>query len=280
GFLSLLSILGAGVGKIIRRQGGVRAFSRWFMGALLMAGLLSGCGPLGEAPWPSEETPPPGTPAAASGLEQPVGVVTPSPTPTAPKPPAPPTPGPVPTPRPLILPSAEEVRKQTAHWKVFEDPELGLRFRYPAEYEIRIQPISRQQGGLSIDRPTLDPHWGEIREIFIGMRVFLLEGKDPRLTTPEGLETWVRELPEGENPIPGGGPIRVVEKLQVGGRPAFVIQEPLWPGDSPKVQSLIVIGKERVLWISLGDTMYLNPERAEKLWPQQMIWLATLEVIR
>lgn len=73
--------------------------------------------------------------------------------------------------------------------------------------------------------------------------------ENPRLTTPEGLEAWIRELPEDENPIPGEGPIRVIERLSVGKCPAFVIQEPLWPGDPPNVQSLIVVGQKRVLWI-------------------------------
>lgn len=189
--------------------------------------------------------------------------------------PPPPTPGPPPTPRPVVLPAAQEVQQQTAGWKVFEDPELGIRFRYPPDYEIRIQQGSSRQVGVSVDRPQ-----GEGREIFIGMLVFLLEKEDPRLRTPEGLEAWVRELPEEVSPIPGGGTIQVVEEIQVGGRPAFVIMEPLWPGDPPNTQGLIVAGRERVLWIILANPMWLAPEQVEEMWPLHMAFLATLEVTR
>ncbi|MCX7855854.1 MAG: hypothetical protein N2556_07775 [Anaerolineae bacterium] len=189
--------------------------------------------------------------------------------------PPPPTPGPPPTPRPVVLPSATEIQQRTADWKVFEDAELGIRFRHPPDYEIRIQPVSARRVGVSVDRPQ-----GEGREIFVGMLVFRLEKEDPRLRTPEGLEAWVRELPEDENPIPGGGPIRVVEEIQIGGRPAFVIQEPLWPGDPPNLQSLILIGKERVVWVALASPLAMSPEQAEKLWPLHLAFLATLEVTR
>ncbi len=268
-------VIGAGIRKIVRQRKGIRAIITGIVPALLTVGLLSRCTPLGKG-----DTLLPGNPPVALGPDKPVGVVTPSLVPTAVEPLLPPTPGPVPTPRPLILPSVKKAEEITAHWKVFDDSRLGIRFRYPSDYEIRISPFTDRQIGISIDRPIKDPVWGEGREFFDSMFVFLLEKEDPRLITPEGLEAWVRELPENENPIPGGGPIRVVEKIQIGGCPAFVIQEPLWPGDPPNVQSLIVIGKKRVLWIGLGDTMYLNPERTEKIWPLQMAFLATLEVTK
>ncbi|MBC7225827.1 MAG: hypothetical protein H5T61_01155 [Thermoflexales bacterium] len=189
--------------------------------------------------------------------------------------PPPPTPGPAPTPRPVVLPSADEAQNLTVGWKAFEDAALGLRFRYPPEYEVRIQPVSSLLIGVSVDRPQ-----GERRETFVGMRIFLLEEENPRLTTPEGLESWIRELPEGENPVPGGGPIRVVERIQVGGRPAFVVQEPLWPGDPPNLQALVVIGRKRVLWLPLASPLTMEPEQVERLWPLQMAFLATLEVTR
>ncbi|MCS7282458.1 MAG: hypothetical protein RMK65_03555 [Anaerolineae bacterium] len=189
--------------------------------------------------------------------------------------PPPPTPGPAPTPRPVVLPSAEEVQQWTANWKAFEDAELGVRFRYPPEYEIRIQSISARRVGVSIDRPQ-----GEGREIFVEMLLFRLEKEDPQLRMPEGLEAWVRELPEDENPIPGGGPIRVVEEIWLGGRPAFVIQKPLWPGDPPNLQSVIVVGRERLVWVALASPLAMSPEQVEQLWPLQMAFLTTLEVTR
>ncbi|MCX8067319.1 MAG: hypothetical protein N3B68_05800 [Anaerolineae bacterium] len=46
----------------------------------------------------------------------------------------------------------------------------------------------------------------------------------------------------------GGRPAqsRVVEAIRIGGRPAFVSQEPLWPGDPPNLQSVILVGRERL----------------------------------
>lgn len=273
--LSCGGIVGAGVGKVVRRRKSIRAIMMRILPALLIAGLLSGCGPSGK-----EEASLPGNPPVALGPDKPVAAATPSAVPEAAEIPLPPTPGPAPTPRPLILPTPKEVKEITAYWKVFEDSRLGIRFRYPPEYEIRIQPMTERKVGISIDRPIIDPQRGEVRESFDSILVFLLEKEDRRLATPEGLEVWVRELPETENPIPGGGPIRVVEQIQIGGHPAFVIMEPLWPGDPPNVQSLIVVGRERVLWIALGDTMRLSPERTEKIWPLQMAFLATLELTR
>ncbi|MBC7228555.1 MAG: M23 family metallopeptidase [Thermoflexales bacterium] len=264
-------IIGIATGREwLRRRKGCRLLAR-VLSLGLIAVLVSGCGQRLTRP----EGALPAAPAVPLGPDQPAAMEIPSPTPTVAEPPLPPTPGPVPTPRPVTLPPAKEVEQMTAGWKVFEDATLGVRFRYPPDYEIRVQPITSRKVGISIDRP-----WGEGCEIFGGVLVFLLEKEDSRLLTSEGLEAWVRELPEGESPIPGEGPIRVVEKIQVGGRPAFVIQEPLWPGDPPNVQSLIVIGKERVFWIPLGDTMGLSPERTEKIWPLQMAFLATLEVTR
>lgn len=112
------------------------------------------------------------------------------------------------------------------------------------------------------------------------MLLFRLEKGDPRLRTPEGLEAWVRELPEDGNPIPGGGPIRVLEEIRVGGQPAFVIQAPLWPGDPPNLQSVIVVGRERVVWVALASPLAMSPEQVERLWPLQMAFLTTLEVTR
>ncbi len=257
--------------RVSRRKGGLRVL----VGVLAMglaAVLLSGCG----QPRPVQsEGGLPGTPAMPLGPDQPVVGVTPTLVPATEAPPPPPTPGPVPTPRPIILPSAKEVQQLTEGWKTFEDIKLGIRFRYPPEYEIRVQPATSRKVFISIDRP-----WGEGREPFDDMMVFLLEKEDPRLCTPEGLEAWIQALPEDENPIPGRGPIRVLEKIEVGGRPAFVIQEPLWPGDPPNLQSVIVIGKERVLWTALASELGMSPEQVEKLWPQQMAFLATLEVFR
>lgn len=180
----------------------------------------------------------------------------------------------------MILPSEAEAQTRTAGWKLFEDPALGLRFRYPPEYEVRIQAITARKTGISIDRPAKDPIRGEYREGFIGLLLFSLRPEDPRPLTPEALEAWVQKLPAEENPIPGGGPIRVVESIRVGEAPGFVIMEPLWPGDPPNVQSLVIVGRERLLWIALGDINFRSPERTEALWPLQMAFLRTLELTR
>ena len=262
--------VGIAVGRRRRRRRKGHRLLVGMLGLGLVVALISGCGG-----GPAQSEGGPATPAVPLGPERLVAVGGSSPTPTFAEPPPPPTPEPAPTPRPVTLPTPKEVERITAGWKVFEDAKLGLRFRYPPGYEIRVQPMTPRKVGISIDRPQ-----GEGREIFGGMLVFLLEKEDPRLLTSYGLEAWVRELPDEENPIPGGGAIRVIERIQVGGRPAFVIQEPLWPGDPPNVQSLIVIGKERVFWIPLGDTMGLSPERTEDIWPLQMAFLATLEVTR
>ena len=131
--------------------------------------LLSGCGksPTGEPAGIAL----PGTPAVPVGPDAPAAAVTPSPAPTAAEPP-PPAPAPMPTPRPVVLPSGKEVLQLTAGWKPFEDPNLGIRFLYPSEYEVRVDSLTPHQTGIQIDRPIKDPTWGEMREPFIGMFVF------------------------------------------------------------------------------------------------------------
>ena len=245
---------------------------------VLIVGLLSGCGKMQAGEPAAAEIVVPGTPAALPGPDVPVAAATPSPAPTVAEPP-PPAPAPMPTPRPIILPSGKEVLELTAGWQQFEDHDLGIRFLYPSEYEVRVDSFTPHKTGIQIDRPIKDPTWGEMREPFIGMFVFKVEPKEIRLITPEEAEAWVQGLPADENPIPGGGPVQVTGKIQIGEHPAFVIMEPLWPGDPPNVQGLIVVGKERVLWIGLGEVQ-IRPERAEKLWPQQMAFLATLELTR
>jgi len=274
--------VGAGTGtalgqRLLRRRKSARNLVGVLMAGAVVAGLLSGCGRM-QAGEPATEVAAPGTPAVPIGPDVSVAAATPSPSPTVAEPPLP-APAPMPTPRPVILPSEKEVLQLKAGWKSFEDPNLGIRFLYPSEYEVRVDSFTPRKTGIQIDRPIKDPTWGEMREPFIGMFVFRIEQKDSGFTTPEEVEAWVQGLPADENPIPGGGPIQVIGKIQIGGHPAFVTMEPLWPGDPPNVQGLIVVGKERVLWISLGEVQ-IHPERAEKLWPQQMAFLATLQVTR
>lgn len=271
GFLSLLSILGAGVGKIIRRQGGVRAFSRWFMGALLMAGLLSGCGPLGEATRPSEETPPPGTPARAFGPEQPVGVVTLSPSPTTAEPPHP-TPLPIPTPQPVILLSNEAVKQLTADWRIFDDPRLGIRFWYPADHQVHMV-ISEGWVTLDITRSLKDPIWGPTQETFISL--FLWERMGAPIATPEELQQWVSSLPSDMDPV--GGDFAVVGEVTLPyAEKAWTVRwEPLPGNPEVVVDSVVILSKNRMIWVNLGAP---TRQDRQEVWPRQMAFLATLEV--
>ncbi len=121
---------------------------------------------------------------------------------------------------------------------------------------------------------------GEYREGFIELLLFILRPDTPPPLTPKALEAWIQRLPVEENPIPGGGPIQVVESIQVGNASGFVIMEPLWPGEVPSVQSLIIVGKERLLWVALGDINFRSHKRTETLWPLQMAFLSTLTITR
>ena len=153
--------VGAGAGtafgkRMLWRRKGIRNLLGMLLAGAVGAALLIGCrgAPAGEPVGMAV----PGTPAVAVGPDVPAVAVSPS-VPTVTEPP-PPAPAPIPTPRPIVLPSEKEVQQLTAGWKPFEDPELGIRFLYPSEYEVRVDSFTPHKIGIQIDRPVQDPTWG------------------------------------------------------------------------------------------------------------------------
>ncbi len=263
-----------------RRQAVFKFLSIVVGGALL----LGGCGqPLaGQVSTPTDIQPSsPSSTAVPLGPDRPAQLVTSAPLHPTPLPPPPSTPEPRPTPRPVVLPSEAEAEKLTAGWKHFEDRNLGLRFRYPPEYAVRTEQVGERQVYISIDRPATDPLLGEYREIFNGFLLFYLKPGDLFSLSPEGVEAWIRTLPVDESPAFDPDRIRVEHTLRIGKNTAFVITEPAWPGDATWVQTLIIVGRNRLVWDTLGDAaMGPNPKPLEEVWPLHMAFLATLEITR
>jgi hypothetical protein len=243
---------------------------------VLIVSLLSGCGKMQSREPAAAEAAVPGTPAAPIGPDVPAVAVTSSPALVADEPPLPPTPKPAPTAMPLILLPADEVKKVTQGWSPFRDPTLGISFAYPPDYEVRVQG-DREWLTLSIDRPVKGPDGGEMREAFLSIFVW---NQVSRIEGPDSLVEWEATLPPEMDPV--GGKIVIVEETllpQLG--KAWVIQwEPLPGNPEVVVQSVAVPKEERMIWVNLGDLTYPDRRRESSLWPQQMAFLATLEVTR
>ncbi len=243
---------------------------------VLIVGLLSGCGKMQAGEPAAAEVAVPGTPAAPIGPDVPAVAVTPWPASAADAHPLPPTPKPTPTPRPLTLLPADEVKKATQGWRLFRDPTLGISFSYPPDYEVRVQG-EKEWIILSIDRPVKDPDRGEMREAFLSIFVW---NQVSRIERPDRLVEWEATLPPEMDPV--GGKVVVVEETllpQLG--KAWIIQwEPLPGNPEVVVQSIAVPREERMIWVNLGDLTYPDHRQAPFLWPQQMAFLATLEVTR
>jgi hypothetical protein len=273
--------VGAGAGtafgkRMLWRRKGIRNLLGMLLAGAVVAGLLSGCrgAPAGEPVGMAV----PGTPAVAVGPDVPaVAVVTPSPTPGVNAPLPPPAPKPTPTPRPVTLLPADEVKKVTRGWRLFRDPELGVSFSYPPDYEVRIQGNERWVI-LSIDRAVQDPNRGEMRETFLS--VFIWKQQASHIEGPDSLVKWEAALPPEIDPV-GGNLVVVQETLLPQLGKGWIIQwEPLPGNPEVVVQSVAVAGEEQMIWVNLGDLTYEDRQRESSLWPQQMAFLATLEVIR
>ncbi|MGB9873227.1 MAG: M23 family metallopeptidase [Anaerolineae bacterium] len=255
------------MGRMVSRRG--KGF-RMLAGVVAMglAVLVSGCGGPRSVPL---EGALPGTPAVSLGPDQPVARATATEAPATEAPPPPPTPGPIPTPRPVVLPSAKDVQRLTEGWRIFEDSGLGVRFRYPADYQVRLQEDPGWRT-ISIIRPLEDGSW----ETFVSL--FFWEYRGLPITTAEDLLKWESSLsPEMD---PAGGKVFVVGELSLpqAQRGWAIRWEPL-PGNSEVVVDSIVLLREgQIIWVNLSKPLGGDPQLEDALWAQQMAFLTTLEV--
>ncbi len=164
-----------------------------------------------------------------------------------------------------------------AEWKVFEDRELGIRFRYPPSEQVEMRqdkgfmyvPIFHWQTneiGMKVQTPFLSlfvTHDQESQRYVRGERA--------------DVEEWIRMLPMARLI---GGRVRAVDSL------AFKNWEYVWriqweplPDDWYRpIQTVVLVKDSLVVWVNLGD-LKQGGEADDALWPQQMAFLKTIEPV-
>jgi len=117
-----------------------------------------------------------------------------------------------------------------------------------------------------------------MRETFLS--VFIWKHQASHIEGPDSLVKWEAALPPEIDPV-GGNLVVVQETLLPQLGKGWIIQwEPLPGNPEVVVQSVAVAGEEQMIWVNLGDLTYEDRQRESSLWPQQMAFLATLEVTR
>lgn len=181
--------------------------------------------------------------------------------------------GPTPTPLPVALPDAAAVRDRTAKWLVYENPEWGIRFRYPPEWEVT-EEISQQD--------PLNGYLGVARVTEEGYREFLMVffiSRLPEVRLGEGIDVWIRSLSGFRFADPESS-VYVVGLVEGPGWKGWHIQE-VGPGYPPVRSRVVIPGREVVIVADIGSTTWPPQESwLNQALPQQMAILATLEIAR
>lgn len=199
-------------------------------------------------------------------------------TPTLTPPPTP-TPPPMATPRPLALAEGDAIEAATAEWIVYEDRELGIRFRYPPEYEgVRVQE-SANKIYLDVYRKRKDENGFFGEEYFAGLFITHDQNITRYMQNAEDVEKWIKSTPFASHV---GGRVRVVGKVEpsvLGGKWTnvwYLQWEPLLDDWYKPIHTLLLVKDDFVVWVDIGDLTYGKPAD-DALWQQQMAFVKTIE---
>jgi len=163
---------------------------------------------------------------------------------------------------------------------VFEDRELGIRFRYPPEYEgVRVQGSNEEGFFVNIYRKRIREDGVPGEKYFASLSITRDKEVEAYMQRAEDVEKWIWGSPFGSHI---GGRLRVVEKVDselLGGKWTYVwyVQWEPWPDDWYRpIGTLLLVKGDLAVWVDTGDLTEGKPAD-EVLWQQQMAFVKTIE---